>query len=195
MPQKMMSCVCGNTELEKVDVNLLRSNNSEPLELIALLCRGSGCGRVTFRPMEVASTDTQPADVRSAETKTAEARTTEVRSSELPPTESRSNGMPKTKPDAPNYNRDAMKHLIALFEQVYTERLVYKVIAERDPGCSVLVEGLKADRGIRDGIMRTFMPIYQSIERNQDFMKLLESLPSTGIKKTNATVAAMATSE
>jgi hypothetical protein len=52
MPQKMLSCVCGNTELERIGVNLLRRDDIEQdsLGLVALICKGNGCGRVTFRP-------------------------------------------------------------------------------------------------------------------------------------------------
>lgn len=164
MPQKMLSCICGNTDLESVGVNLLRSNDAESLELVALLCRGNGCGRVTFRPPEVRSADTQ------------------------------ANDMTKAKPNS-NHDGDTMKRLIALFEQVYTERLVYKAIAERDPGCNVLVDALKADRGIRERIARTFTPIYEGLERSQDVVKLLESLPSTGSNPANGTVAAVGAHE
>jgi hypothetical protein len=180
MPQKMLSCICGNTELEKVAVNLLRSNDSESLELVALLCGGSGCGRVTFRP----------AEVRASESPSNGNRPHESRANE-----SQSSAMTKTKQDAPHYSREMMKQFIALFEQVYTERLVYKVIAERDPGCNALLEALKADREIHGGITRTFTPIYQSVEHNQDCLKLLEALPSTGSKKTNGTPAAVAAGE
>lgn len=162
MPQKMLSCICGNTELDKISVNLLRSNDAESLELVALLCRGNGCGRVTFRPL-----DLRPGEVQS-------------------------NVMTKTKQDTTNHDREMMKRLIALFEQVYAERLVYKAIAERDPGCSALVDALKADRGIREGIARTFTPIYECIDQNQSFMNLVEALPSMGSKQTNATTAAVA---
>lgn len=162
MPQKMLSCICGNTELDKISVNLLRSNDAESLELVALLCRGNGCGRVTFRPLDSRPSEVQP------------------------------NAMAKTKQDTTNHDREMMKRLIGLFEQVYAERLVYKAIAERDPGCSALVDALKADRGIRDGIARTFTPIYECIEQNQSFMKLLEALPSMGSKQTNGSTAAAA---
>ena len=160
MSQKMLSCICGNTELEKIGVNLLRSNDAESLELLALLCRGDGCGRVTFRP--------------------AESRSKEVRSSE-----SRVNDMSKTKEVTSSPDRETMKQLIAWFEQVYTERLVYKAIAERDPGCGVLVEALKADAGIREKITRTFAPIYECVELNQGLAKLVELLPSAGSKHAN----------
>ena len=164
MPQKMLSCICGKTDLEKVGVNLLRSNDAESLELVALVCRGNGCGRVTFRPPEVPSADTQ------------------------------ANDMTKTK-QSPDQDRDTMKRLIAFFEQVYTDRLVYKAIAERDPGCNALVDALKADRGIRERITRTFTPIYEGLDRNQDIVKLLESLPSTGSNPANGAVAAVGARE
>ena len=196
MSQKMLSCICGNTDLEKVEVNLLRTNASEAMELIALVCRGNGCGRVTFRPTEGPAAETRPSETRPAEMHPPEARIPETRSPELRSTELHNNGTTKSKPEAADHSRETMKQLIALFEQVYTERLVYKVIAERDAGCSALVQALKADREIRDGITRTFMPIYQSVERNQDFIKLLESLPSTGSKQPNGgAVAALAASK
>lgn len=162
--QKMLSCICGNTELEKVGVNLLRSNDAESLELTALVCRGNGCGRVTFRPNDMPKTKQEPVQ---------------------------KNG------DLSNRNGDAgkadvIKHVIALFEQVYTERLVYKVIAEREPGCAALVDALKADPAIRGRITRTFKPIYDAVEHHEDFLKLLESLPSTGSKKQATTVELVA---
>jgi hypothetical protein len=155
----MLSCICGNTDLEKVGVNLLRSNDAESLQLVALLCRGDGCGRVTFRPNPGPSAEAQPSHVPSPEFTETE--------------------MTKTKRDIPVSQRDIMKQLIALFEQVYTERLVYKVIAERDPACGTLLEALKSDEQIRQGIALTFVPIYDSIERDEDLIKLLQSLPST----------------
>lgn len=167
MPQKMWSCICGNTELEKVPVNLLRTNNADSLELVALLCRGDGCGRVTFRPNE--------------------SRATDVRSTEVPTIT-----MPKTNQESANHDSEAMKQLIALFEQMYTERLVYKAIAERDPGCNALAEALKADPGIREKISRTFTPIYECVELNQGIMKLLESLPLSGSKPSNGASSAFA---
>ena len=52
MAQKMLTCTCGNTELEKIGVrlHLSQNGNGKSLPLVALMCRGSGCGRVTFRP-------------------------------------------------------------------------------------------------------------------------------------------------
>jgi hypothetical protein len=170
MSQKMWSCICGNTELEKVPVNLLRTNDADSLELVALLCRGDGCGRVTFRPNE--------------------SRTTDVRSTEV-----LASAMTKTSQDSTNYDHEAMKQLIALFEQMYTERLVYKAIAERDPGCNALVDALRADAGIREKISRTFTPVYECVELNQGIMKLLESLPLTGSKPANGASTALAASK
>lgn len=170
MPQKTWSCICGNTELEKIPVNLLRTNDADSLELVALLCRGDGCGRVTFRPNE--------------------SRATDVRSTEVP-----ANAMTKTKQESGNHDREAMKQLIALFEQMYTERLVYKAIAERDPGCNALVDALRADAGIREKISRTFTPVYECVELNQGLTKLLESLPLTGRQPANGTTKALALSE
>ena len=165
MPQKMLSCICGNTELEKVAVNLLRSNDAESLELIALLCAGNGCGRVTFRPNESRATGVQSNAHSSAQS-----------------AEVLADAMIKTKKDPANHDRDAMKQLITLFEQIYTERLVYKAIAERDPGCNPLVEALQADPAIRERIRSTFMPIYECSDLNKAVLKLLELLPATGKK-------------
>ena len=164
MPQKMLSCICGNTELEKVTVNLQRANDAESLQLVALLCRGNGCGRVTFRPNESRATDVQSAEVLV-------------------------DAMTKTKQDTANHDREVMKQFITLFEQMYTERLVYKAIAERDPGCNPLVEALKADRGIRQRISRTFTPIYECVDLNKALLKLLELRPVTGNKTQNGTDA------
>ena len=60
MPQKnkMLTCTCGNTDLEKIGVRLeLTGENARTLSLFALMCRGDGCGRVTFRPQETLKTD------------------------------------------------------------------------------------------------------------------------------------------
>jgi hypothetical protein len=166
----MLSCICGNTQLEKVAINLQRSNDAESLELIALLCGGNGCGRVTFRPNESRATDLRSAEVLS-------------------------DAMTKTKQDPANHDRDAIKQLITLFEQMYTERLVYKAIAERDPGCNPLVEALQADPGVRERIRRTFTPIYECVDLNKGLLKLLELLPATGNKQQNGATAAVAASE
>ena len=46
MAQKMLTCTCGNTELEKIGVrvHLSQNGNGKSLPLVALMCRGSGCG-------------------------------------------------------------------------------------------------------------------------------------------------------
>jgi hypothetical protein len=103
--------------------------------------------------------------------------------------------MTKTSQDSTNHDHEAMKQLIALFEQMYTERLVYKAIAERDPGCNALVDALRADAGIREKIGRTFTPVYECVELNQGIMKLLESLPLTGSKPANGASTALAASK
>jgi hypothetical protein len=100
--------------------------------------------------------------------------------------------MSKTSQDSTNHDHEAMKQLIAVFEQMYTERMVYKAIAERDPGCNALAEALKADPGIREKISRTFTPVYECIGLNQGLMKLLESLPLMGSKPANGASTALA---
>ncbi|MBV9436138.1 MAG: hypothetical protein JOZ44_08800 [Acidobacteria bacterium] len=161
MPQKTLSCMCGNTELEKIGVNLLRSNDSESLELVALLCRGDGCGRVTFRPGEPRAPTAAKLDLNGSQPTAA-------------------TDMPKAKQSAATNSQQPLKEFIATFEQVYTERLVYKAIAERDPGCAALVQALKADSKIRERIARSFAPVYECVERDQDLVKLVESLPRVG---------------
>jgi hypothetical protein len=155
MPHKMLSCICGNTELERIGVNLLRrdDNEDDSLGLVALICKGNGCGRVTFRPDDM------------------------------------------TTPQAKNghgQDREWLKQLISLFEHVYTERLVYKAIAERDPACPTLLQALRSDKEIRSGINNTFAAIHECINRPDDLMKLLNSLPSMGAPVAIATSAASA---
>jgi hypothetical protein len=61
---------------------------------------------------------------------------------------------------------------------VYTERLVYKAIAERDPNCSQLCEALKINPEIRASIAETFANVNQRLDANEDLLAVLESLPS-----------------
>jgi len=150
MAQKMLTCTCGNTELEKIGVrlHLAQNGNGKALPLVALMCRGSGCGRVTFRPDENAGM---------------------VMVQEEPASESRPESRPE--PHGP-------KRIAALFERVYTERLVYKAIAERDPNCAQLFEALKANPEIRASITETFAHVNQRLDANEDLLSVLESLPS-----------------
>jgi hypothetical protein len=146
MPVKMLTCTCGNTELEKVGVRLHmgQNGNGKSLPLVALVCRGSGCGRVTFRPDENAGSE--------------EPHTLPVTAS-VPP-------------------GDASKRITALFERVYTERLVYKAIAERDPACHQLFEALKTNPEIRASIVDTFSRVQERLAAGEELAAVLETLPS-----------------
>jgi len=145
MAQKMLTCTCGNTDLEKISVRLhmLQNGNGKGLPLVALMCRGAGCGRVTFRPDETG---------------------TEISA------EDGSTVIPQAS--------DASKRVTALFERVFTERLVYKAIAERDPACSQLFEALKTNPDIRASIDGTFSRANERIGNGEDLLAVLESLPS-----------------
>jgi hypothetical protein len=145
---KMLTCTCGNTELDRISVRVQLSNDpkGESLALMALRCGGNGCGRVTFRPDETAKTEIQLE--KPAEPVAAPAQ----------------NQTPKT--------------IAALFERVYKERLVYKVIAERDPNCPHLVEALKSNPQVCAGITSAFGQVYQRIDANEDLLVALQTLPS-----------------
>lgn len=145
MAQKMLTCTCGNTDLEKIAVRLHMSQNGngKSLPLVALMCRGAGCGRVTFRPDDTARES-------SAE-----------------------DSLPVAAPPS-----ETSKRITALFERVYTERLVYKAIAERDPACSQLFEALKANADIRASIDETFARANERVGNGEDLLAVLESLPS-----------------
>ena len=143
MPTKMLTCTCGNTELEKIPVRLQmlpNGNGSKALPLVALMCRGSGCGRVTFRPDEASKEAVEEAPVKP------------------PPT--------------------ASQRIATLFERVYTERLVYKAIAERDPACSQLFEALKTNPEIRASITETFASVEERLAGGEELVAVLEGLPS-----------------
>ena len=144
MPLKSLTCTCGNTQLEKIPVRLQmvpNGNGSKALSLVALMCRGDGCGRVTFRPDE---------------------STTEV-AEEAP---------------APVVEKTASQRIAALFERVYTERLVYKAIAERDAACSQLFEALKTNPEIRASITETFAKVDERLAAGEELVTVLEGLPS-----------------
>lgn len=147
MPLKSLTCTCGNTQLEKIPVRLQmlpNGNGSKALQLVALMCRGDGCGRVTFRPDESA---------QEAPEETPE---------ETP-----------TKPPL-----TAGQRIAALFERVYTERLVYKAIAERDPACAQLFDALKTNPEIRASIMETFAKVDERLAAGEELVAILEGLPS-----------------
>ena len=145
MAQKMLTCTCGNTDLEKISVRLhmAQNGNGKGLPLVALMCRGAGCGRVTFRP------DDTPKEISAEESSTTVA----------PPS-------------------NASTRVTALFERVFTERLVYKAIAERDPACSQLFDALKTNPDIRASIDETFRGANERLGNGEDLLAVLESLPS-----------------
>ena len=151
MAQKMLTCTCGNTDLEKIAVRLhtAQNGNGKGLSLVALMCRGAGCGRVTFRP------DDTVRELAAEESSTTVAPSTPVPSCS-----------------------DAARRVTSLFERVYTERLVYKAIAERDSACSQLFEALKANPDIRASIDETFARAKERIGNGEDLLTVLESLPS-----------------
>lgn len=134
---KMLTCTCGNTELDKIAVCLPLTENGATLNLVALICGGNGCGRVTFRPDDVSRKGT-----------------------------------------APHHDSEWLNSLLGLFETVYTERMVYKVLAERDPNCAALFTALKSDPSISAGISQTFQPLHERIAKNEDLLHLLRGLPS-----------------
>lgn len=145
MPLKSLTCTCGNTQLEKIPVRLQmipNGNGSKALQLVALMCRGDGCGRVTFRPDEAVQ---EPAEETPAPSKPA---------------------------------LTANQRIAALFERVYTERLVYKAIAERDPACSQLFEALKTNPEIRASISETFANVDEKLAAGEELVIILEGLPS-----------------
>jgi hypothetical protein len=158
MAQKMLTCTCGNTELEKIGVrlHLSQNGNGKSLPLVALMCRGSGCGRVTFRP-----DDNGVAVIVQEESES----------------ESRTESLPDARPDS-RPEPHGPKRIAALFERVYTERLVYKAIAERDPNCSQLFAALKINPDIRTSIAETFANVNERLDANEDLLAVLESLPS-----------------
>lgn len=157
MPQKpkMLTCTCGSTELDKVSVRVPLNNSADgkSLPLFALLCGGSGCGRVTFRPDETAKTEAEPAKIKEDET-------------------------PTNPPVVASTNGHGPQSIAALFERVYTERLVYKAIAERDPNCPKLFEALKGNPQICAGIKNAFVQINRRIDANEDLLAVLQTLPS-----------------
>jgi hypothetical protein len=148
MPVKMLTCTCGNTELEKIGVRLHvgQNGNGQSLPLVALMCRGSGCGRVTFRPDENAKDVVEEPH-------------------------------PTPAPD-PVPQNSAGRRILALFERVYTERLVYKAIAERDAACQQLFDALKTNSEIRGSIVETFSRAQERLAAGEDLAAVLESLPS-----------------
>ncbi|HEU5234961.1 MAG TPA: hypothetical protein VFU50_19045 [Terriglobales bacterium] len=145
MPLKSLTCTCGNTQLEKIPVRLQmppNGNGSKALQLVALMCRGDGCGRVTFRPDESAQE------------------------------------APEETPIPPKPALTANQRIAALFERVYTERLVYKAIAERDPACAQLFDALKTNPEIRASITETFAKVDERLAAGEELVIILEGLPS-----------------
>src|SRR5215469_1134124 len=153
---KMLTCTCGNTELNRISVRLPLTKGAPgaTLALVALMCAGSGCGRVTFRPDENANQETQP---EKAPEKTVEKALS-------------TNGHGPV--------NGHQRNIAALFERVYKERLVYKAIAERDPNCAQLFEALKNNAQVCAGINTAFGQVYQRLEAKEDLLAALQGLPS-----------------
>jgi len=219
---KMATCTCGNTDLEKIGVRmLLTGEDGKTLSLFALVCRGDGCGRVTFRPQETHKSESEPAG-KSVNGHFAEsARVIEgarlvngakvvegarliesakvaegarvITSSKMEEgarliesaREMEGARLTETPKNTENGTREARKNegssgIAALFERVYTERLVYKAIAERDPNCPNLFDALKRNDQICSGISAAFNQVYKRIDANEDLLTALQSLPSLG---------------
>jgi len=205
---KMVTCTCGNTDLEKIGVRLqLTGEDGRTLSLFALICRGDGCGRVTFRPQEAPKSEsaqgskpvnghfTESARViegaRLVESSRFEEGARLVESQKMEEgarfTDSakfvegaRLVETPKKTEVAAREISDngGLKGVAALFERVYTERLVYKAIAERDPNCPSLFDALKKNEQICSGITAAFGQVYQRLDANEDLLTALQSLPS-----------------
>ena len=205
---KMATCTCGNTDLEKIGVRMqLTGEEGRTLSLFALICRGDGCGRVTFRPQEAQKSESAQAGKPVNGHFTESARVIEgaklvesprieegARLVESPRMEegarfsdsakfvegARLIETPKKTEVAKREtsNNVGSKGVAALFERVYTERLVYKAIAERDPNCPSLFDALKKNEQICSGITAAFGQVYQRLDANEDLLAALESLPS-----------------
>lgn len=198
---KMITCTCGNTDLEKISISLQSTENGKTLALFALICRGDGCGRVTFRPQETPKSESaQPGkpvnghfaesarviegaklveSVRSVAGPKIEEGTRLIESPRL--VESARLIETQKETDSPakeNGRNGGPKSVAELFERVYTERLVYKAIAERDPSCPDLFEALRKNDQICSGISAAFGQVYKRLEANEDLLTALQSLPS-----------------
>lgn len=167
---KMITCTCGNTELERISVRLPLNNNprGESLALVALRCAGNGCGRVTFRPEEAA--------------KIEEAIQNPAEPIVAAPIDNAQSGQNAQNGHSSQNGNNPQNHIprtiAALFERVYKERLVYKVIAERDPNCPHLFEALKSNPQVCAGITDAFGRVYERIDANEDLLTALQTLPS-----------------
>ena len=212
---KMVTCTCGNIDLEKLPVRLqVTGDDGRTLSLFALICRGDGCGRVTFRPQESHKPESDhPAKsvnghhfaesarvvegarlvdsakvvegarlvegARVVERPRAEEGARLIESSRVAEGERLIDTAGKNGTNAQEtQNTEGSKGVAALFERVYTERLVYKAIAERDPNCPNLFDALKKNEQICSGINAAFAKIYQRLDANEDLLAVLESLPS-----------------
>jgi len=199
---RMITCTCGNTDLEKIGVRLqLTGEDGKTLSLFALLCRGDGCGRVTFRPQESPKPESNLASKPANGHFTESARVIEgarlVEGAKLVEPASVAEGarlvdsakfvegarLIESPKKIETRDRDLRqnagpKGVAALFERVYTERLVYKAIAERDPNCPNLFDALKRNDQICSGITSAFGRVYERLEANEDLLAVLQSLPS-----------------
>ena len=199
---RMITCTCGNTDLEKIGVRLqLTSEDGKTLSLFALLCRGDGCGRVTFRPQESAKPESNSPSKPVNGHLTESAKVIEgarlVEGAKLVEAASVAESariVDSTKVvegarliETPTKAETAIndletsqgpKGVAALFERVYTERLVYKAIAERDPNCPNLFDALKKNDQICSGITAAFGHVYQRLDANEDLLTALKSLPT-----------------
>jgi hypothetical protein len=96
---------------------------------------------------------------------------------EEPHSESRPESLPEPRPES-RPEPHGPKRIANLFERVYTERLVYKAIAERDPNCTQLFAALKVNPEICASIAEAFANVNQQLDANEDLLSVLESLPS-----------------
>lgn len=198
---KMVTCTCGNTDLEKIGVHLQQTEDGKTLSLFALICRGDGCGRVTFRPQETSKSEHEQTakavnghyaesarvieGARLVESAKPAEEVQHVESVRLVERTRFEEGARLI--ESPRKSETTTQSLLlsqgpkgvaALFERVYTERLVYKAIAERDPNCPNLFEALKKNEQICSGITAAFGRVYQRLEENEDLLTALQSLPS-----------------
>ena len=197
---RMITCTCGNTDLEKIGVRLqMTGEDGKTISLFALLCRGDGCGRVTFRPQESSKPESnlisKPANGHFTESARVIEGARSVEGAKLIEPASMGEGAklvdrakfmegarlietPKMAETQDLRKNEGPKGVAALFERVYTERLVYKAIAERDPNCPNLFDALKKNDQICSGITTAFGRVYERLEADEDLLDVLQSLPS-----------------
>lgn len=73
-------------------------------------------------------------------------------------------------------NEETITRLLRIFEEIYAERGVYRVLAQRLPDCKERADRLMADPEYRKEITQTFSALKKRLDAHQQFEEIFKHL-------------------